>query len=77
MSRPGGGPVRIVAVVFFVLLTLQLVLRYLGPKPPPMWSQVTVIACCVGIIVCLVIQFLSERAAHPDDEKPPGTPPEV
>ena len=77
MSRVGGGRVRIIAGVFFVLLALQLVIRYARPAPAPAWSRVAVIACCAGIVVCLVIQFFSERAARPADEDPPETPPNM
>lgn len=77
MSQAGGGPLRIIAIVFFVLLALQLVIRYARPDAAPTWSRIAIIACCVGILTCLVLQFLSERAARPDDEHPPGSPPDA
>jgi glucan phosphoethanolaminetransferase (alkaline phosphatase superfamily) len=73
VRRAGGGRVRIVAIVFFVLLAAQLILRYARPEPPPAWSRVAVIACCVGVIACLVIQFFSERATRSDDDMPPAS----
>ena len=75
MRRPGGGWVRVVAVVFFVLLAAQLILRYVRPEPAPTWSRVAVIACCVGVIACLVIQFIAEGRAPSEDESPPSPPP--
>ena len=72
MSHGRGRPVRIVAVIFFALLALQLVLRYALPEPRPTWLRVTIIACGVGIIACLVILFLAERTEQPEDENPPG-----
>ena len=72
MSHSRGRPIRIVAVIFFALLALQLALRYALPEPRPTWLRISIIACCVGIFACLVIQFLAERDEHPEDETPPG-----
>jgi hypothetical protein len=74
VSRARGGWARVVALVFFALLALQLVLRYARPEPAPAWSRVAVIACCAGIIACLVIQFFSERPDPTDDGPAPGPP---
>ncbi len=52
---------RFVGILFFVLLAAQLVIRYARPTPAPPWSRVAVIACCVGVIVCLLIPPIVER----------------
>ena len=64
---------RILGIVFFVLLALKLVLRYTWPTPAPAWSRIAIIACCVGIIVCLILQTLSERAEQAKDDQTPDS----
>ena len=59
---------RILAILFFVLLAAQLAIRYAIPEPRPAWSRYAVIACCIGVIVCLVLPPLVERFQRGKDE---------
>jgi hypothetical protein len=60
--------VRILGILFFVLLAAQLAIRYMIPEPRPAWSRIAVIACCVGVVVCLTLPPLVERARRGRDE---------
>ncbi len=64
---------RILGIVFFVLLALQVVLRYTRPTPAPAWSRIAMIACCVGIIVCLILPTMAERAEQANDDQTPAS----
>ena len=62
---------RILGILFFVLLAAQLAIRYAIPEPRPAWSRVAIIACCAGVVVCLVLPPVMERFQRGKDEGSP------
>ena len=63
-------------IVFFTLLGLQIVLRYAWPSPAPTWTRVAIIACCVGVVLCLVIQSVVERVQRGKGDRETESPAE-
>ena len=62
---------RILGILFFVLLAAQLAIRLAIPEPRPAWSRYAVIACCIGVIACLLIPPVMGRFQRGKDKGSP------